>query len=120
MEQPRKGKKLGRVLIYSDAFKMQVAKDYIEGEYSLMQVGDKYSLLKDTVSYFVAWYRKKFPSIPIEPVETYSGGDSTEEIAKELAITRLKLHAMEMIISNYEKETGVDIIKKSGSKRSAK
>jgi hypothetical protein len=39
MEQPRKGKKLGRVPIYSDAFKMKVAKNYIEGEYSLIQLG---------------------------------------------------------------------------------
>ena len=120
MEKPRKGVSRGRILVYADSFKITVAKDYLEGEYSLTQVGGKYNLPKDTISYFVAWYRKKYPSVPVEPTIVLPISDSKEDLAKELARTRLKLTAMEMMISNYEKETGVDLIKKSGSKRSAK
>jgi len=45
-------------------------------------------------------------------VPVFAGG---EDLAKELSRARLKLTAMEMLISNYEKEMGVDIIKKSGT-----
>lgn len=119
MEKRRKGLNEGRIPLYEDSLKIVVAKDYIEGKCSYRQLGLKYNLSAATVRYFVVWYQKVFLlSEPTTPVISVT--DSNEFLAKELALTRLKLTAMEMMIKNYEKETGVDIIKKSGSKRPAK
>lgn len=120
MEKPRKGTHSGRVLVDSDNFKLAVAKDYIDGNYSLLQVGQKYNLPKDTIHYFVRWYKKRFPIVQLEAPVMNEDLSSHEELVKELAMARLKLTAMEMMISNYEKETGVDLIKKSGTKQRVK
>lgn len=119
MEKPRKGLKEGRVPIYEDSLKVAIAKDYIEGNLSYRQLGLKYNLSGETVRYFVRWYQEVFSIITTAAPEV-PNSQSNEALAKELALARLKLTAMEMMIKNYEKETGVDIIKKSGSKRPAK
>lgn len=119
MEKPRKGLNEGRIPLYEDSLKIVIAKDYIEGKSSYRQLGLKYDLSAATVRYFVVWYQKVFSVCkPTTPVISVT--ESNELLAKELALARLKLTAMEMMIKNYEKETGVDIIKKSGSKRPAK
>lgn len=115
MEKPRKGLHEGRVPIYEDSLKIAVAKDYIEGKWSYRQLGLKYGLSGETVRYFVRWYQEVFSVIP-PAAPAFVHSESNEALVKELALARLKLTAMEMMIKNYEKETGVDIIKKSGSK----
>ena len=119
MEKPRKGLNEGRVPIYEDNLKIVIAKDYIQGKYSYRQLGLKYNLSGETVRYFVRWYQEVFSEAEATSPVVLSA-ESNEDLVKELALARLKLTAMEMMIKNYEKETGVDIIKKSGSKRPAK
>lgn len=119
MEKPRKGLKEGRIPTYEDSLKIAGAKDYLEGNLSYRQVGLKYNLSGDTIRYFVRWYQEVFSVVPI-PDAGLSSSESKEHLAEELALVRLKLTAMEMMIKNYEKETGVDIIKKSGTKQPAK
>ena len=119
MEKPRKGLKEGRIPTYEDSLKIAAAKDYLEGNLSYRQVGLKYNLSGDTVRYFVRWYQEVF-SVIISAAAGPSNSQSNETLAEELALVRLKLTAMEMMIKNYEKETGVDIIKKSGTKQPAK
>ena len=115
MEKPRKGQNKGRVPLYEDSLKIAVAKDYIEGKNSYRQLGLKYNLSAETIRHFVRWYQENFAIIEPDPAIT-STVSPDEDIVKELAMARLKLTAMEMLIKNYEKEMGVDIIKKSGSK----
>lgn len=115
MERPRKGSQIGRVPLYEEHLKIAVAKAYLEGQFSYRQLGLKYNLSGATVRYFVRWYQDHFATIAIEPV-VIPVSAVHENLTGELALARLKVTAMEMLISNYEKEMGVDIIKKSGTK----
>ncbi|MCX2486796.1 transposase [Pedobacter sp. MR2016-24] len=121
MEKPRKGLNIGRIPTFEDSFKIAVAREYISGDFSYRQVGNKYDLSGDTVRHFVYWYRKHYCSGSNELSSVpESSSTANEGLVKELALARLKITAMEMLISNFEKETGVDILKKYGTKQSNK
>jgi hypothetical protein len=47
MEKPRKGSKGGRLTIYEDSFKILVARDYLSGNLSQLQIAKKYGLQKE-------------------------------------------------------------------------
>jgi transposase-like protein len=125
MEKPRKGLNTGRVPVYDQSFKIAVVKEYLSGEYSLAQVGKKHNLTRDTVHHFVQWYKTYYPEPkPVEvtavlPSETRPKR-TVEELEQELAYANLKITAFEILISNAEREMGVDIRKKAGSKPSTK
>ena len=122
MEKPRKGVSKGRIPTYEDSFKIAVAREYLAGNYSTRQIGEKYNLTKDNIGHFVRWYRKHYPDSSTPPVEEQSitAPSNDDVLTKELALAKLKITAMEMMISNYEQETGVNIAKKSGTKPPAK
>jgi transposase-like protein len=125
MEKPRKGLKIGRLPVYDQSFKIAVVREYLTGEYSLAQVGAKHNLSKDTVHNFIQWYNKQCPEPPLPEVIQESGSETKPErtraeLEKELAYANLKITAFEMLISIAEKELGVDIRKKPGSKPSTK
>ncbi|MDB5020865.1 MAG: hypothetical protein JWQ28_1992 [Pedobacter sp.] len=125
MEKPRKGLKIGHIPIYDQSFKIAVVREYLSGEYSLAQVGAKHNLSKDTVHHFMQWYKKHFPE-PAFPNGSKELPSETKpqrtvaELEKELAYANLKITAFEILISNAEREMGVDIRKKGGSKPSTK
>lgn len=56
-ETPKKGKG-GRAATYPERLKVQVALEYLDGDYSQAQVGRKYGLSEDTVSWFVTCYKE--------------------------------------------------------------
>jgi len=82
-------------------------------------------LSKETVHTFVQWYRKRYPE-PTMSEEAQKSQPETKpertvaELEKELAYANLKITAFEILISNAEREMGVDIRKKAGSKPSTK
>lgn len=123
MEKPRKGSKGGRLTIYDDSFKISVAREYLTGEYSMLQVAKKYGLNESTMHHFMRWYKKRSLEVKEEPQSSSLSNDSSKnpiELAKELAYAKLKITALELLISNAEREMGVDIVKKSGTKPSGK
>jgi transposase-like protein len=125
MEKPRKGLKIGRIPIYDQSFKIAVVREYLAGEYSLVQVGQKHNLPKNTVHHFIQWYKKYYPEPTLPEVVQESGPETKPErtraeLEKELAYANLKITAFEILISNAEREMGVDIRKKVGSKPSIK
>jgi transposase-like protein len=125
MEKPRKGLKNGRLPVYDQSFKIAVAREYVSGEYSLAQVGARHNLSRDTVHTFVQWYQKNYPEPTLpevvqEPPSETKPVRTVAELEKELAYANLKLTAYEILISNAEREMGVDIRKKGGSKPSTK
>jgi hypothetical protein len=74
---------------------------------------------------FIQWYNKQCPEPPLPEVIQESGSETNPErtraeLEKELAYANLKITAFEMLISIAEKELGVDIRKKPGSKPSTK
>lgn len=123
MEKPRKGSKGGRLTIYDDSFKISVAREYLTGEYSMLQVARKYGLTEGTMYHFMRWYKKHSVVLKEEPQSSSLSTDSSKtpvELAKELAYAKLKITALELLISNAEREMGVDIVKKPGTKPSGK
>lgn len=118
METPRKGSKGGRVAIYESSFKIQVARDYLSGEYSMLQVAKKYGLNASTMYHFMRWY-KLYESDPEKEI-VIPALSNDSKLARELAEAKLKITALELLLSNAEREMGVNILKKSGTKRSAK
>jgi len=120
MEKPRKGSKGGRLTIYDDSFKIAVARDYLAGNLSQLQVAQKHGIGNSTMYHFLSWYRKHQPDCIEEPPSSSIQLPPQEQLAKELAAAHLKITALELLLSNAEREMGVDILKKSGTKRSAK
>jgi hypothetical protein len=77
------------------------------------------------MNYFVHWYKRNYPEPSMvatveEPKPEKLSGRSQAELEKDLAYANLKITALEMLISTAEREMGVDIRKKSGSKLSTK
>jgi transposase len=125
MEKPRKGTSGGRIPTYDQSFKIAVASEYINGEFSQTQVARKHNISEETVHFFVQWYRKhiseQLPS-QLEPQAVSEPGMQADltSLQQENAYLKLKVTALEMLISNAEKEMGADIRKKPGSKPSWK
>lgn len=119
MEKPRKGSKGGRIAIYDESFKIAVASEYHIGGLSVLQLAQKHGLEEKTIYHFLRWYKHHQLTLGVEKPSAIASADTTD-LANELAYAKLKITALELLISNAEREMGVDIRKKPGSKRSAK
>ena len=115
VQKGRKGKR-GGVSVYPESLKITVAREYLTGNLSQHQLCEKYNLRNAvTVRDFVRWYERWSPEQPLIPPAAEAPGSS--EALKE---AQLRIMALELLIKNAEKELGVDIIKKSGTKQSPK
>jgi len=112
-----KQKDRGQPLIHENSFKIAVAREYLTSDLGAARLGAKYGLSKDSVKYFVKWYRAKYPE-GIVPEEADAPGQS--ETDKALKEANLKIAALEMLIENAGKELGIDLVKKLGTKPSGK
>lgn len=125
MEKPRKGTLGGRIPTYDQSFKIAVANEYLHGQFSQKQVAEKHGISEDTVRFFVRWYQKhiseQLPGVSEQnPVSDTGKQTDLNGLQQENAYLKLKVTALEMLISNAEKEMGADIRKKPGSKPSWK
>ena len=120
-------KKMGKPSKYEAAFKIAISREYLESDLGYMRLGTKYGIPTDTVRDFVRWYRSNYPDPPERVVEAVA--DSVEaqkpiaanaELQNELEEARLKIAGLEMLIEIANKELGIDIIKKRGTKQSWK
>ena len=118
MEKSRKGSKGGRIAIYDESFKIAVASEYHLGGLSVLQVAQKHHLEEKTVYHFLRWYKRHQLTLGVEKPSHVD--QNRLDLENELAYARLKITALELLISNAEREMGVDIRKKSGTKRPAK
>jgi transposase-like protein len=121
--KPRKNK-AGGSPIYDEALKIAVARDYITGNLSFSQIAQKYDLpSREVARYFVRWYQEhhelELSQLANTPVSNEQNSDSQQQanIGKELSDARLKIAALEIMIEIAEKELGIDIRKKSGTKQ---
>ena len=119
-----KGKKGigGKEPLYPESFKLAVAREYLTGQLSLGQLAKKHQLPNsDTARYFVNWYKqwavKQGKSSVIKPV---TASDDVLALTDQLRQANLRITALEMLIQNAEKELGVDLIKKPGTKQQGK
>lgn len=122
MEKPRKGMSGRRANSYEETFKIAVAQEYLTGKLSQSQLAVKYNLHdSNTVYYFVRWYKENYDVVNSNPAPISTGTSGADsKLEAELHLANLKITALEMLIKNAELELGVDIRKKSGTKRPAK
>jgi transposase-like protein len=119
----QKGRKgvLGAVPVYEESFKIAVAREYITGKFSYGQLARKYQLDKaDTVRYFVRWYKEQQEKWPDNQGTVVLQDATKTQLEQQLAWANLRITALEMLIQNANKELGIDIIKKSGTKQQDK
>ena len=118
-EKPLKGK-CGRASMHSESFRIQVALEYLDGDFSQSQIEKKYGLAERSVYRFVNWYQEyQIPAMPQDPSEPeLSPLTSTDQRAleKKLALAELKIAALEKVIAIANAEYGTDLKKKAGTK----
>jgi transposase-like protein len=124
-ERGRKGRK-GRKGQHSVGFKMQVVKDYVNGNRSLRQLALHYGVSRSNIH---EWVQQFYPelsngSLPTTEVMTEAEQrelealkKQNEELKKKLEYADMKATALEIMIDIAEKQLGIDIKKKPGTKQ---
>ena len=118
-EKPHKGKS-GRESAHSKSFRIQVALEYLDGDYSQSQIEKKYGLPERSVYRFVNWYQEKqslimhdeslLPELPpLDPKDQRS-------LEKKLALAELKIAALEKVIALANAEYNTDLKKKAATR----
>lgn len=126
-------RKAGPPPIYADSLKITVAREYLSGAQSYGQLAEKYALRNAAVARsMVRWYEKYYsldrlpvvenppvaPAVtPVAPSSVSQNDAADKEKDKQLKEALLKVEALELLIANAQKELGIDLIKKSGSKQ---
>jgi transposase-like protein len=119
--------KQGRPVIFDNAFKVAVVREYLSSDLGFGALAKKYGLPSgDTVRWFVKWYNQKYPQQEVQPSdrikdsEGSSNSSTDRETVRKLDQANLKIAGLEMLIEIAQKELGVDIVKKPGTKQSSK
>jgi transposase-like protein len=113
--------KQGRASLYDNGFKIVIAREYLTGNLGYGMLAKKYGLSLDTVRGFVRWYKRNYTQdLPLvtkieQPV--VSSDPDKEQILKQLKDANLKVTGLEMLIETAQKELGIDIVKKPGTKQ---
>lgn len=115
-------KKHGRTPTYDNAFKIAIAREYLTGNLGYGALAKKYNLpLAKTTEWFVKWYKKNYAEdlqLPDKPAEPSADSSNNKQISKQLKEANLKISGLEMLIETAQKELGIDIVKKPGTKQS--
>lgn len=115
--------KQGRAPIYESSLKIAVAREYLTSNLGYGKLAQKYGLNgASVVREFVKWYKKRYPQgHEQQPEQTLeSKGVRDKQVDKALQEANLKIEALETLIEIAQKELGVDIVKKFGTKQSMK
>lgn len=123
-------KSSGRKSQFSDGQRVAIAQDYLSSNLSQSEIGSKYGTGKKVVESIVRWYKKHHdsgacisspqPSAAVAPIVSTAELSVLKGKEQELDDARLKIQALELLIANAGKELGIDLIKKPGTKPSAK
>ncbi len=116
--------KQGNPPIYDNSLKAAVAREYLTTNLGYGALAKKYGLPgRDVAKWFVRWYKRQDTGpVPIsqdKPINT-AVHETEKQLSEELKEAHLKIAALEMLIQNAQKELGVDILKKPGTKQSNK
>ena len=114
-EKPHKGKS-GRESAHSKSFRIQVALEYLDGDYSQSQIEKKYGLPERSVYRFVNWYKEnQTPAMPQDPLDPEPSSENPMDLRameKKLALAELKIAALEKVIAIANEEYNTDLKKK--------
>jgi transposase-like protein len=115
--------KQGRAPIYESSLKIAVAREYLTSNLGYGKLAQKYGLNgPSVVREFVKWYKKRYPQgHEQQPQQTLEPkGVRDKQSDKALQEANLKIEALETLIEIAQKELGIDIVKKFGTKQSMK
>ena|SRR5688572_33396230 len=117
--------KLGRDPIYPESFKVAVAREYLTGHLGFSKLARKHNLPGEfTARYFVKWYKRRYPDSSGFPTQGAVMGIETpvndRDLEKRLKEANLRIAGLEMLIEVAQRELGIDIVKKPGTKQSPK
>lgn len=123
-ESGRKGRR-GRKSQHPVAFKKKVAQEYVNGDRSYGQLSVQYGVRRDTLCRWVKQFYGELSSIQptqadmteAEQKELEALKKQNEELKKKLEYADMKATALEILIDVAEKQLGIDIKKKAGTKR---
>ena len=118
---------------YPEELKRKIAKEYLAGQASYAVLAEEHGLAnKGVVQEFVKWYRRKCElsneiecTMPEKKQSKPASGEKAlqqqvKELNRQLALSELKVEALETMIDLAEEQLKVDIRKKSGAKQSKK
>lgn len=118
-ERPNKGKG-GTEWSHSESLRVQIALEYLDGDFSQVQIERKYGLSPNTVYRFVSWYKSNHNHLMPEPVnvaeEVPFSSKERRELEKRLALSELKVAVLEKVIAIANEEYGTDLKKKAATK----
>lgn len=110
----------GRPILYSNSFKVQLALEYLNGEYSCSQIARKYQIPAKAMEYFVSWYRKSHQStMTEEPLEIEDPSLSSKDVKaleRKLVLAEMKIAALEKVIAIANEEYRTDLKKKAATR----
>src|SRR5581483_529123 len=115
--------KQGRSPIYESSLKIAVAREYLTSNLEYEKLAQKYGLNgASVVREFVKWYKKRYPQGHEQQLEQTleSKGIRDKQGDKALQEANLKIEALETLLEIAQKELGIDIVKKFGTKQSMK
>ena len=115
----------GRTPLYDSSLKIAIAREYLTGNLGYGALAEKYGIASTaTVRHFVRWYKKHDPlSLQSSDVSFNNANiitSDSSDVAQQLREANLKIAGLEILIEIAQKELGIDIIKKSGTKQSTK
>jgi transposase-like protein len=113
-------KNRGATPLYDNALKIAISREYLTSNLGYGALAKKYGLALHTVNGFVRWYKKRYPEDlqPTDKSNQQQLPDSDKEsLAKQLKEANLKIAGLEILIETAQKELGIDIVKKPGTKQ---
>lgn len=121
-------KKKGRPSKWPYAFKVEVAKFYLQHDLNSTEVGERYGIRPGDVRKFAHWYKKEQgidlnkpkPLSEAERHEVEALQQRISELEKKLDYSSLKVEALETMIDIAEERFELSIRKKSGSRQHKK
>ena len=114
--------KQGRIPTYDTRLKIAIAREYLTSNLGYGALAKKYGLPgADTVRFFVKWYKTYYAedlNNADKHEQPVADNSNNKQIYRQLKQANLKIAGLQMLIETAQKELGIDIVKKPGTKRS--
>jgi transposase-like protein len=126
--------RIGRPSKFDEVFKRKVVLDYHHGRETLRAVALRYQVSRTTISTWIDAYeqeRQQLLTLGVMEAENTGAADAGDHTGKapdagefkalqeELRLARIKLACLETLIDITERDLGIDIRKKAGTRSSA-
>lgn len=129
MEKRRISRKARRS-VFDEAFKRKIVQEYHQGRETLKAIGMRHGISRSTVAKWLnteEQQRQQLLTLAAMEAENTGAADAGKEpdagelkaLQEELRLARIKLACLETLIDLTERDLGIDIRKKAGTRSSA-